>query len=119
MKAKLREDRAKPTDTIPVWAMDFVHDQLAMGRKLRILTIIDTYSRFAPATDPRFSYKGKDVVQALEHVGRKTDYPKTLRQGWTIPGVWSRRLRLVCSKSKNSPREPVSFIAKFSRSCLL
>jgi putative transposase len=27
--------------------MDFVHDQRATGRKLRVLTIIDTYSRFA------------------------------------------------------------------------
>jgi putative transposase len=27
--------------------MDFVHDQLATGRKLRVLTIIDTFSRFS------------------------------------------------------------------------
>jgi putative transposase len=25
--------------------MDFVHDQLATGPKLRILTVVDTYSR--------------------------------------------------------------------------
>jgi putative transposase len=25
--------------------MDFVHDQLATGRKLRVLTIVDTFSR--------------------------------------------------------------------------
>ena len=30
--------------------MDFVHDQLATGRKLRVLTIVDRYSRF-PADD--------------------------------------------------------------------
>jgi len=29
------------------WAMDFVHDQLATGRKLRVLTIVDTFSRFS------------------------------------------------------------------------
>jgi putative transposase len=33
--------------------MDFVHDQLATGRKLRVLTIVDTWSRFSPAVDPR------------------------------------------------------------------
>jgi putative transposase len=32
--------------------MDFVHDQLATGRKLRVLTIVDTFSRFAPALKP-------------------------------------------------------------------
>lgn len=28
--------------------MDFVHDQLATGQKLRVLTIVDTFSRFSP-----------------------------------------------------------------------
>ena len=79
VKAKLREDRSDPTHTNQVWAMDFVHDQLATGRKLRILTIVDTYSRFSPATDPRFSYRGEDVVQTLERVCREVGYPKTIR----------------------------------------
>jgi len=35
--------------------MDFVHDQLATGSKLRILTVIDLFSRFSPVIDPRFS----------------------------------------------------------------
>jgi hypothetical protein len=42
--------------------MDFVHDQLATGRKIRVLTVVDTFSRFSPAVDPRFSYRGEDVV---------------------------------------------------------
>lgn len=79
VKAKLREDRSEPVQTNQVWAMDFVHDQLATGRKLRILTIIDTYSRYSPATDPRFSYKGEDVVQTLEQVCRQVGYPATIR----------------------------------------
>ena len=45
VKAKLREDRAPAIRPNDVWAMDFVHDQLATGRKLRILTVVDTYSR--------------------------------------------------------------------------
>lgn len=59
--------------------MDFVHDQLATGKKLRILTIVDTHSRYAPATDPRFTYKGEDVVQTLDRVCAKIGYPKTIR----------------------------------------
>jgi putative transposase len=46
VKAKLREDRQSATRPNETWAMDFVHDQLATGRKL---TIIDTFSRFSPA----------------------------------------------------------------------
>ena len=44
VQAKLREDRQSATRPNETWAMDFVHDQLATGRKLRVLTIIDTES---------------------------------------------------------------------------
>ena len=37
--------------------MDFVHDQLATGQKIRVLTVVDTFSRFSPVIDPRFSYR--------------------------------------------------------------
>ncbi len=82
VKAKLREDRSEATHSNQVWAMDFVHDQLATGRKLRILTIVDTQSRYAPATDPRFNYRGEDVVQTLERVCRQVGYPQTIRVLW-------------------------------------
>jgi hypothetical protein len=41
VKAKLRDDRRTATRPNQTWAMDFVHDQLATERKLRVLTIID------------------------------------------------------------------------------
>jgi len=59
VKAKLREDRAEAVGPNDVWAMDFVHDQLATGRKIRVLTVVDTFSRYAPALDTRFSYRGE------------------------------------------------------------
>lgn len=59
--------------------MDFVHDQLATGRKLRVLTIVDTFSRYCPAVDPRYSYRGEDVVATLERICQQTGYPMTIR----------------------------------------
>jgi putative transposase len=53
VKAKLREDRRNATRPNETLAMDFVHDQLATGQKLRVLTIVDTFSRFSPALVPR------------------------------------------------------------------
>ena len=79
VKAKLREDRAPATQPNDVWAMDFVHDQLATGRKIRVLTVVDTFSRFSPAVDPRFSYRAENVVATLERVCAKLGYPKTIR----------------------------------------
>ena len=68
VKAKLREDRREATQANETWAMDFVHDQLATGRKLRILTVVDIFSRYSPVIDPRFSYRGEDVVRTLQEV---------------------------------------------------
>ncbi|MGQ4810801.1 IS3 family transposase [Agrobacterium vitis] len=79
VKAKLRSDRTAATRSNDVWAMDFVHDQLATGRKIRVLTVVDTFSRFSPAVDARFNYKGKDVVQTLERICRQVGYPATIR----------------------------------------
>ena len=47
------------------------HDQRATGRKLRVLTVVDTFSRYVPVLDARFSYRGEDVVATLDRVCRK------------------------------------------------
>ena len=62
VKAKLLDDRKDTTAVNETWAMDFVHDQLVTERRLRILTVVDTFSRFSPGVDARFSYRGEDVV---------------------------------------------------------
>ena len=56
-----------------------MHDQLATGRKIRVLTMVDTVTRFAPAIEPRFSFKAADVVEVLERVGREHGFPKAIR----------------------------------------
>ena len=65
-KAKLREDRSPAAMPNETWAMDFVHDKLATGKKLRVLTVVDIFSKFSPVIDPRFSYRAEDVVLTLE-----------------------------------------------------
>jgi len=79
VKAALRADRTPPSRSNEVWAMDFVHDQLAMGTKLRILTVIDTFSRYVPVVDPRLAYRGADVVATLERVCKDMGYPSAIR----------------------------------------
>jgi putative transposase len=79
VKAKLRDDRRDATRPNETWAMDFVHDQLATGRKIRVLTVVDTFSRYSPTIDPRFSYRGENVVQVLEKVCAEIGYPATIR----------------------------------------
>ena len=79
VKAQLREDRAAATAPNQVWAMDFVHDQLFDGRKIRILTVVDTFTRLSPAIEVRQQFRGADVVAVLERVSREIGFPKTIR----------------------------------------
>ena len=50
-----------------------------MGKKIRVLTVIDIYSKFSPVIDPRFSYRAEDVVMALEKICCEVGYPRTIR----------------------------------------
>jgi putative transposase len=79
VKAKLREDRQAVTGSNEVWEMDFVHDQTALGSKISIVTIVDTFTRFSPAVEPRFKFRGSDVVETLERVGKCYGLPKVIR----------------------------------------
>ncbi len=48
-------------------------------RKIRVLTVVHTFSRYSPSLDPRFSYRGEDVVQVLEKICAQVGYPTTIR----------------------------------------
>lgn len=80
VKEKLREDCLEAVALNDLWPMDFVHDQLAISKKLRILTIVDFRSRLFLATDPRFTCRGEDLVQTLEQVRTQIDCPKMSRE---------------------------------------
>jgi putative transposase len=128
VQAKLRADRQSATRPNETWAMDFVHDQLATGRKLRVLTIIDTFSRFSPAIEPRFNFRGPDVVEILEEVGRQVGFPKAIRvdQGTEFVSrdldLWAYQRGVTLDFSR--PGKPTdnafieSFNGKFRAGCL-
>ena len=57
---------AAPQSVNEAWSMDFVADRLENGRKVRILTIVDQYSRECVAVEADFSLTGGKVVACLE-----------------------------------------------------
>ena len=59
--------------------MGFVQDQLATGRKLRVLTVVGTFSRYVPILDVRFNYRGAGVVESLDRVCSRIAHPKIIR----------------------------------------
>jgi transposase InsO family protein len=47
------------------WSLDFVHDQFALGRRFRILNIVDDVTRECLAAIPDTSISGKRVAREL------------------------------------------------------
>lgn len=67
--ASRRVDRPRPTAANQVWAMDFMHDTLADGRSLRVLTVVDTHTRECVALEAGKGFSGVDVARVLESAG--------------------------------------------------
>ena len=59
--------------------MDFLSDQLFDGREIRVLTIVDAYSKVSPAIEARDRYTGADVAATLTRVCRDHGCPRTIR----------------------------------------
>jgi putative transposase len=78
VKAKLRDDRKVATRPNETSAMDFVHDQLATGPKIRVLTVIDTFSLLAcDRSAVQLSRRGRGAGsgKGLQPTGLSSDDP--------------------------------------------
>ena len=61
------------------WSMDFVHDRTEEGRSLRVLTVVDNFSRECLALEADRSLSGERVAATLEQVARQRGYPQSIR----------------------------------------
>jgi putative transposase len=57
------------------WSMDFVSDQLVNGRRIRILNVIDDYSRELVGQMVDFSISGSQVARFLNELGNARSLP--------------------------------------------
>lgn len=103
-------------------------DQLFDGARLRILTIVDVFTRFCAAIDARKSYRADDIVTALMRITRKHGVPKEIRVD-NGPELVSRALDLWAYMNDvkldfSRPGEPTdnafveSFNGTFRAECL-
>jgi putative transposase len=86
--AKLRDDRSNATGPNQVWAMDWMYDELFDGRRLWVLTVVDTWSRVCPVMRVCRSATAMEVIDALEQ---------------------ARRRRSVSTKGASSPRKSLIY----------
>lgn len=60
------------------WALDFLEDSLASGRKIRLLSVIDVFTREALALEVDTSLPGSAVVRVLARLGVQRPLPRQL-----------------------------------------
>jgi len=77
--AKLRDDRSNATGPNQVWAMDWMHDELFDGRRLWVLTVVDTLSRVSPVMRVCRSATAIEVIAALDEARGNFGLPHTIR----------------------------------------
>lgn len=71
--------RLRPEYPNHVWSYDFVEDKLSNGKKVRILNIVDEYTRECIASIPRYQFRSIHVKDALVDLFFQRGCPKHIR----------------------------------------
>lgn len=85
IKPKKRLVREKPVPlAVPenineCWSMDFMHDQLADGRNVRLLNVIDDCNREALGIEVDFSFASQRVIRTLNRIIEWRGKPLAIR----------------------------------------
>ena len=74
-----REPLIQPTRINQVWAMDFVGDQLANGRRIRMLNVLDVYSRECLRIEVDRSLPSLRVIRVLEELREVRGLPEQIQ----------------------------------------
>ena len=72
-------DRKKPQYRNHVWSYDFLVERLENGRRLRLLAVIDEYTRECLALDVSKGFTGTDVTELLRYLFVVRGCPKYIR----------------------------------------
>ena len=72
-------DKKRPEYYNHVWSYDFLAERLENGRRLRLLVVIDEYTRECLAIDAARSFRGDDVVELLRYLFAVRGYPAYIR----------------------------------------
>jgi len=83
--AIVREARVIPTAPNQSWSMDFMHDLLADGTKIRLLTIVDNFSRESLALEVDYGFKSPQVVEVLQRVLAERASPERIHCDNVLP----------------------------------
>ena len=69
----------EPTGPNQIWSMDFVSDELGWGRRFRVLTLVDHFSRVSPALEVGVRMSGQRVADVLNRLSMSVGVPAVIR----------------------------------------
>lgn len=72
-------DRLRAERCGHVWAIDFQFDQTLGGRQVKLLNVVDEFTREALAMDVATSITADDTVRTLERLARERGVPQHVR----------------------------------------
>jgi putative transposase len=61
------------------WSMDFVSDELITGQRIRLLTLVDNFTRESLAIDVETGFPAYRVVEVLDRLAQQPRLPKIIR----------------------------------------
>ncbi len=79
VSARRRMVRATASYPNESWSMDFMSDALYDGQKIKLLTLVDNYTRESLALEVAWRLGGHGVVAALMQVVEEKGVPKSIR----------------------------------------
>jgi len=74
----LRTELPKPTHRNHIWSMDFMRDALANGRTIKVLAIVDEYTRKCFRIEVDTSINGVRVVRILNEISQAEGLPEII-----------------------------------------
>ena len=74
----LRVEQPQVTAPNQRWSLDFMSDTLGSGRRIRVLTSVDHFSRVSPVVEVDTSLSGRRVIEALERAVRAYGLPTVI-----------------------------------------
>jgi putative transposase len=110
------------------WSLDFVHDALGTGRSVRVLSVVDNFTRECLALEVDSGFASQRVTRVLDSVIAQRGAPKALRMDYG-PELTSRHFLAWCIERKIAtnyiqPGKPMqnghieSFNARLPDECL-
>ena len=81
------------------WALDFVHDAVESGRAIRVLSVVDAYTRECLALEVDTSFASRRVTRVLEEIVAARGVPQSIRCD-NGPELTSRHFLAWCLERK-------------------